>query len=213
MAFNTKLDLDPADTSIDRYGDGVSGASWTLANTTPGGVGLARIVSILNNDARDDQAITITIVGTDADGKAQTEVIAGPDTSATTVSTKHYLTVTSVTPLSTIGTNTYDIGFNDDMVSKTIPLDSFSDLGAVATISLTGTAGFDVEVTYDLVNDPDFTWTDQSSPVWLNATNVTAKSASLIAVLDQGAQACRIRVNSYTDTAELAVWIAQSRSA
>ena len=87
MAFNTKLDLDPANTSADRYASGATGASFTLAQTTPGGVGLARIVSILNNDARDDQAITITIVGTDADGKAQTEVIAGPDASTTTVST------------------------------------------------------------------------------------------------------------------------------
>jgi len=213
MAFNTKLDLDPADTSADRYASGVTGSSFTLAQTTPGGVGLARIVAVLNNDARDDTLITLTVVGTDADGKAQSEVMTGPDSSAVAVSTKHYLTVTSITPLSTIGGSTYDLGFNDDMTSKTIPLDRFSDLGATVAIDLTGTAGFDVEVTYDLVNDPGFTWTDQASPIWIDATNITNKSASIVAVLDQGAQACRVRVNSYTNTAELAVWVTQSRTA
>jgi len=211
MAIRSKLDMDPANSSVDHYGDGVGGAAFTL-DETDSGDNLARQVVVLNNVARDDAAITLTFVGTDADGKAQTEVTAGPGSSTTVSTTKFYLTLTSVTPLSTITASTYDIGYTDVFVSKTIPLSSFSDIGATAAIDVTGTIAFDVEVTYDLINSPDFTWTDQASPAWLNATNLTNKSADIIGVLDQGAQAARVVVNSYTDTAELQAWITQTES-
>ena len=77
---------------------------------------------------------------------------------------------------------------------------------------MTGTIALDVEVTYDLVNSKDFTWTDQSSAAWLNATNLTNKSADIIGELDRGAQAARILINSYTDTAEVQAWIVHPES-
>ena len=212
MAIRSKIDMDPVDSSTTRYASNATGATFTLAQTTPGD-GLARTVLITNDDARDDTLITITIVGTDADGKAQTEAaLTGPDASTTTESTKHFLTVTSVTPVSTIGANTWDIGIGDKISSKTIPLNSLSDVPAVAAVDVTGTIGFDIEVTYDLVNSPDFTWTDQSSAAWLNATNLTAKTADIIGEIDRGAQAARVLINSYTDTAELQFWITQTES-
>ena len=204
--------MDPANSSLVRYLSNATGAAFTLTNTDSGD-DLARQILITNDDARDDAAITITLVGTDADGKAQTEVIAGPGVSSTTSSTKYYLTLTSVTPVSTIGTNTWDIGYSDVFVSKTIPLNYSSESAAVAAIDVTGTIALDVEVTYDYVNRPkEFTWTDQSSAAWLNATNLTNKSADIIGELDRGAQAARVIVNSYTDTAELQAWITQTES-
>ena len=211
MTVYTKLDMDPANSSTTRYASNVTGAAFTLAQTTSGD-GLARQILVTNDDARDDAAITLTYVGTDADGKAQTEVTAGPGSSVTISTTKFYLTLTSVTPVSTIGTNTYDIGYTDVFVSKTIPLNSWSDIGAMAAVDITGTIAFDVEVTYDLVNSPDFTWTDQGSPTWLNATLLTNKSADIVQPLDIGAQAARVVVNSYTDTAEIQAWITQTES-
>jgi len=211
MAARTKLDMDPANSTAVVYGDDQTGASFTLAANSVGD-GLARTLSILNNSATDHTGKTLAVVGTDADGKAQTETITGPNSSTTTVGSKHFLTVTSITPSATIGADTFDLGVTDVCVSKTIPLDSWSDLGATVAIDVTGTIAFDVEVTYDSVNDPSFTWTDQSSPAWLNATNLTNKTADIIAVLDQGAQACRVIINSYTDTAELQAWVTQTQS-
>lgn len=211
MAVYSKLDMDPANSSVTHYLSNATGATFTLTNTDSGD-GLARHVLITNDAARDDTLITVTIVGTDADGKAQTETIAGPDASTTTVTTKFFLTVTSVTPLSTIGSNTWDIGYDDIIASKTIPLNSLSGYPAVAAVNVTGTIAFDVEVTYDLVNSPEFTWTDQSTPTWINATNITNKTANIIGELDIGAQAARVLINSYTDTAELQVWISQTES-
>jgi len=212
MTIYSKIDMDPANSSTDHYGSGMTGAAFTL-DETDSGDSLARQPIVLNNDARDDTAITLTFVGTDADGKPQTEVTAGPDASTTVTATKFYLTLTSVTPVSTIGTNTYDIGFTDIIVSKSIPLNFKSDVAAMAAIDVTGTIALDLEVTYDFVNRPnDFTWTDQSSPAWLNATNLTNKTADIIGALDLGAQAARVVINSYTDTAELQVWITQTES-
>jgi hypothetical protein len=203
--------MDPANSSTDHYGSGMTGAAFAL-DETDSGDSLARQPIVLNNDARDDTAITLTFVGTDPDGKPQTEVTAGPSTSTTVTATKFYSTLTSVTPVSTIGTNTYDIGYTDIIVSKTVPLNSWSDRGAVAAIDVDGTIAIDVEVTYDLVNSSAFTWTDQSSPAWLNATNITNKTADIIGELDRGAQAARVIINSYTDTAELQAWITQTES-
>jgi hypothetical protein len=213
MTVLTKIDMDPANTDVDYFANGATGATWTLAQTaTPDG--LARVVTITGEDATNHSGKTATLIGTDADGKAQSEIIAAlPNGTATVTSVKHYLTVTSVTPSATIGTDGMDIGYGDDIVSQTIPLDAFSDVAAIAAVDVTGTIALDVEVTYDLVNKPkEFTWSDQSTPAWLNATNLTNKSADLIAAIDLNAQACRVRINSYTDTAEAQIWITQNNS-
>jgi hypothetical protein len=213
MPRRFKIDMDPANSSTTRYASNATGAAFTLAQTTPGD-SLARIVFITNDDARDDTLITVTVVGTDADGRPQTEVIAGPNSSTTTQTTKHFLTVTSVTPVSTIGTNTWDIGIGDDIVSKTYPLNHWSDVAAPALVNTTGTINMDVELTFDPPNRPkEFTWTDQATPTWTNSTNFAAvTAASTFSTLDVGAYAARFRINTYTDTAELQGWISQTES-
>lgn len=212
MPRRIKIDMDPANSSLIRYASNVTGATFTLTETDSGD-SLARQVLITNDDARDDTAITITVVGTDADGKAQTETIAGPGASTTTETTKFFLTVTSVTPVSTIGTNTYDIGYTDVFVSKTIPLNHWSEIGATAAIDVTGTINVDVELAFDPPNRPDeFTWTDQETPIWHNSTNLAGKTADIIAAMDVAAYAARFKVNSYTDTAEVQGWISHSES-
>ena len=212
MPRRFNINMDPANSSTTRYLSNATGDTFTLTQNDSGD-SLARQVLITNDDARDDTAITVTIVGTDADGRAQTETIAGPDASTTTETTKFFLTVTSVTPVSTIGTNTWDIGFTDVVVSKTYPLNHWSDVAAPINIVEIGTANFTVELTFDPPNRPgEFTWTDQNTPTWAASTNVSGATASVLTTLDVGAYAMRMKINSYTDTAELDFWISQTES-
>lgn len=206
------VDMDPANSSTIAYAENVTGAAFTLTANNSGD-DLARQVLITNDVARDDAAITITVVGTDADGRAQTETIAGPGSSTTTETTKFFLTVTSVTPVSTIAASTYDIGYTDLCVSKTYPLNHWSDVGAPALLDVTPTINVSIQLTFDPPNRPDeFTWTDQNSAVWVAATNFSGKTADTFSTLDTGAYAARFLINSYTDTAEVQGWISQTES-
>lgn len=206
-----KLDMDPANTSATRYASNATGATWTLTNTTPGD-SLARIVSITNDAVTDHSAKTAILTGTDADGKAQTETINLPGPSGTVNSTKTFLTLTSVVPSATIGADTMDIGIGDIIDSQTIPLNRWSSSPAQVRVEVTGTLDIDIQLTYDPPNRRElFTWTDQSSPNWMSATNgdnVTADDANI--VMDVGAEALRVRWQSYTDTAEAQIWVTQS---
>ena len=213
MARRIYLDLDPANTSATRYLSNATGATWTLTNTTPGD-SLARVVTITGDAGTDHSGKTAVLTGTDADGKPQTETLALPNGTATVTSTKHFLTLTSVVPSATIGADTMDIGIGDDIVSKTIPMNHWSDVGASAFVDVTGTINLDIQVTYDPPNRPgDFTWTDQESATWANATNFAGKTADTHAKLDTGIYAARVQINSYTDTAEVQVWISETESA
>jgi hypothetical protein len=206
MARRKYIDMDPANTSLTRYASNATGATWTLTETTPGDE-LARVVTIKNDSATDHSGKTALLTGTDADGKAQTETLALPAGSGTSTSTKHFLTLTSVVPSATIGSDTMDIGIGDDIVSQTIPLNHWADVADAALIDVTGTINLDIELTFDPPNRPkEFTWTDQSSATWVNATNFAGKTADTFSTLDRGAYAARVQINSYTDTAEVQVW-------
>ena len=210
MPRRTYLDMDPDNTSATRYLSNATGATWTLTNTTPGD-NLARVVTITNDSATDHTGKTAVLTGTDADGRAQTETVTLPNSSATVTSTKHFLTLTSVVPSATIGGDTMDIGIGDDIVSATIPLNWRADVAAMGAIDITGTINVDIEVTMDPPNRPEtFTWTDQSTPVWFNSANFAGKTADTGPLaLEVGMFAARVRINSYTDTAEVQAWIVQ----
>jgi len=212
MPRRFKVDMDPDNTSTTRYASNATGATWALTETTPGDA-LARIVTIKGDAATDHSLKTAILTGTDADGRAQTNTINLPNGTATVLSTKHFLTLTSVVPSATIGADTMDIGIGDDIVSKTYPLNHWSDVAAPALIDITGTINVDIELTFDPPNQPEeFTWTDQATPVWINSTNFAGKTADTFSTLDTGAYAARFRINTYTDTAELQGWISQTES-
>ena len=212
MPRRFKVDMDPDNTSLTRYASNATGATFTLAETTPGD-SLARVVTILNDSTTDHSGKTALLTGTDADGKTQIETMALPDDTATTTSLKHFLTLTSVVPSATIGSDTMDIGIGDDIVSKTYPLNHWSDIAAPALIDVTGVINVDVELTFDPPNQPaEFTWTDQSTPVWIDSTNFSGETADKFSTLDPGVYAARFRINTYTDTAEVQGWISQTES-
>ena len=202
------LNLDPANANLTGFLSNATGATWTLTATSSGD-SLAHQVSILNDTANDHSAKTAILTGTDADGRAQTETINLPGVSATVESTKYFLTLTSVVPSATIGADTMDIGWVDEFVTQTIPLNHYANNAASVQVTVTGTINFYVEDT--LENPFDSSLADQSALDWLNDANFIAKTASLAANLAMtGVRAIRIVVNSYTDTAELQVYITQS---
>ena len=205
-----QIDIDPANANLTGFASNVTGAAFTIA-TTATTDGLAHQVSIRNDSATDHSGKTVTLVGTDADGRAQTEVVTGPGTSATVESTKYFKTLTSATPSATIGADTFDIGWVDEVASQTIPLNWRSNTPALVHVVVTGTINYDIEATlqdiYNNVSAP-FTFTDQEDAAWFNDANFTAKTASLADDLAlAGYRAIRIVINSYTDTAELQVFL------
>jgi len=201
------LDLDPANANLTGFASNMTGAGpWTMT-TTNSGDSLAHQVSVRNDSVTDHSAKTITLTGTDADGRPQTETMAAPGVSATVESTKYFKTLASATVSATIGADTFDFGWVDEFTSQTIPLNHLAGVPPTIEVDLTGTAGYDIEVSlrnpWERASDDD-----QEDLAWVNDANWTAKSADLIDDLAlAGFRAMRVVVNSYTDTAEMQVYI------
>ena len=211
-----QIDLDPANANLIGFASNVTGAAFTIT-TTETTDGLAHQVSIKNDTATDHSGKTVTLVGTDADGRAQTEVVTGPGASATVESTKYFKSLTSATPSATIGADTFDIGWVDEVASQTIPLNWRNQTPPTIHVVVTGTINYDIEGTLqDIYNDgaAPFTATDQEDFAWFKDANFTAKTATLLDDLAlPGYRAIRVVINSYTDTAELQVFLTYPENA
>jgi hypothetical protein len=195
-----QFDIDPANVSLTGFLSNGTGATFTLTATSSGD-GLAHQVSIRNDAATDHAGKTLALVGTDADGFAQTETVTGPGSSATVESSKYFLTLTGVTPSATIGADTFDIGFVDEVMSKTVPVERSATAVAV---TVTGTVNYTVQETFERVQDGSA----PSTMLWHNITALAAKTASLVGTTTPGATAVRLVINSYTDTAEIQMDVA-----
>jgi len=155
----------PAAESTTGIVNGATGATSPLTLAASGaGDSLAHQLSITS--AANISAITFTVTGTDADGVTQTEAITGPN--ATTVeSTSYFLTVTSITISATLGANTANVGWVDEIVTPTIPLETYAR-GASANVDITGTINYTVQGTHSdmrtRADDGAFNWFDISDP-------------------------------------------------
>jgi hypothetical protein len=195
------IDIDVANASLTGFASNVTGAAFTITtNATTDG--LAHQVSILNDSATDHSAKTVTLVGTDANGKALTEVVTGPNTSATVESAGYFKTLTSATPSATIGADTFDIGWVDEVASQIIPLNWRSSEAANISVDVTGTINFTVQETFVDIQT--------QTPVWVDITALASKTADTTSVATVGATAVRIIVNSYSSGAELQVYMSQA---
>lgn len=219
-----RLDIDPANVDADGLADGNSSAGATLTldgALTSGGTftsadGLAHRLVILDLGADDQTGATYTITGTDSDGRAQTEDIAGPGASASVETTKYFLTVTSVAIASPVAGSTVDMGTVDEVASKTIPLDHYATTPVTVQVEVTGTINYSVEVTaqdpYTSGDAAPFDFDDQEDLAWIDDGNFGGKTANLLDDLaTAGVRALRVVSNSYTDTAELQVHIVSPR--
>ena len=208
------LSYTPADDDTDGFANDQTGATCTLAATSAGD-GMAHLVIITNNSAVDhsDNSETFTITGTDADDFAQTETIAGPGTSTTTTTTKYFKTVTSVVPSITWVTDTYDVGWTDDVVSPTFPLNVRQRGGfqAGCGVDISGTINYTVQFTVDELRplSPATAATAPSTLKWFNHEVLTALTADYFSNFTVPVTACRLLINSLTNGATIALKLNQ----
>jgi len=199
-----EYDFDPANVSLTGFASNVTGATFTLTANSSGD-GLAHRVSIRNDSATDHSGKTVTLVGTDPDGNALTEVVTGPGTSATVESAGYFLALPTATPSATIGADTFDIGWVDEFCSQTIPLNWRAQTAAAINVDVTGTINFTVQQTFDAVSGTG----PHQNAQWLNIAALATKTADTTATASVGATAIRLVVNSYTDTAEIQMNVVQ----
>lgn len=212
------IDIDPVDVDTDGIAASQTPAAGGVQNLTLGGAltsggvytsadGGARQLVI--TAAANESARTFTVTGTDADGKAQTEAIAGPN--ATTVeSTKYFLTVTQIsTDDDTAGAIT--VGTVDELASKTIKLNRHATTGALLQLMTANGANINVTAQVALADPDDYT--DQEAIPWISTqdTDLVAatQAANAIGSLDVHAVAFRLIVNSYSTGAEVQAYISQ----
>lgn len=203
------VDLDFDSESLTGYASNVTGASWTIT-TTASPDGLAHQVSVRNDSATDHSAKTITLVGTDADGIPQTEVMNAPGSSATVESTKYFKTLLTATPSATIGADTFDIGWVDEIVSRTIMLNRYSQEPPTVQVVVTGTVNWTLQETLS----PREHWaSDSAFPVaWVASpnSNLAAQTVGRLADLESVLSAVRLVINSYSAGAEIQFYVQES---
>lgn len=149
------------------FASNVTGATFTLSATTVSD-GLAHLVTVRNDSVTDHSAKTIALVGTDGDGRPQTETIAAPGTSATVTSTKYFKSLTSATPSATIGADTFDIGYAANAVSASFWPGVARVHGVFDTgfgCSIAGSPTYTVQHTYD-------------GTYWFNHSSVAAETTA-----------------------------------
>lgn len=193
----------PAAVDTDGLVDGGSGASLTLL-ASGAGDGLAHQLNFTSGANISDHTFLVT--GTDENGTAQTETVTGPD--ATTVeSTKYFLTVTSIVPNATLDADEVDIGWVDEFVTPTIPLDWRGSQKSVRVV-VTGTINYTAQQTFSkmavLALNESFEWSDSTDADLVSATTTQ------ISVFDKPVTGFRLKANSYSSSAELDLYIVEA---
>lgn len=201
-----EFDIDPANANLTGFASNVTGATFTLT-ANDSGDSLAHRVSIRNDSATDHSGKTVTLVGTDADGKPLSEAVTGPTGSATVESAGYFLTLTSATPSATIGADTFDIGWVDEVRTQSIPTNWRADVGARIGVDVTGTIDYTVNETYENVQVEGQSAVQSAS--WYPISALAAQTTDVASVASPGATAIHLVVNSYTDTAEIQMQVSQ----
>lgn len=167
------------------------GLALTAAGATDG---CAHPITILGNAATNHAAKTFTITGTDANGVAITNDIAGPNGVATVTSTKRFKTVTSVTVSATTGADTFDIGWTALASTPWVTLNTRACPFAVGVgaVLVSGSANYDLEHTYDEID------TNATAQVAYNNATMAAKTASFDVGITYPVKAVRLDINSHT---------------
>lgn len=194
----------PANEDADIVGDNLTGAGpFAPAYSTSDRLAHQLIITTTTNES----AITATVTGTDADGRAQSEAITMPN-NTTVESTKYYRTVTAITLSATVGADTFDVGIVDEVVSASLTLNRESGVGAKFFLDITGTLNVDVQFT---IADPAL-FVDQNSNLWVEPySTLTAETADSTAVVaaDAGYGWYRIQWNSYSSGASARLYASQ----
>lgn len=192
--------IDPDGIVEDATGD-LDGVALTLIATGPGGgVDAAQMAFVASGDI---SSATFDVLGKDADGRVQSETVTGITTSPVETS-KYYSEITSITGNDDISSATLDVGFVDECVSRTIPLDPGSSFAIHQDES--GTLELDVQLAMGPVpygrdqEDIDWQLHDAQLDDFLNTERF---------VIASGYTAARLKINSYSAGASVEVFINQ----
>jgi hypothetical protein len=203
--YELDIDLD----NVDADGIAQSQTPSSAGNLTLNGalgttLDYARIIIITS--AADDSGRTFTITGTDADGKAITDAVTGAN-AGVAVSAKFFKTITSIAvDAATAGAVTVGTRNSTSVaLSKTVPINFYAPEAATVSVDVTGTISFTVQETFD-----DILGQSPTLATWYDVTALAAKSADTTSKISANATAVRVKINSYTDTAELQARIIQS---
>ena len=205
--------------SVDVATTGVTDVGWIITSwnsaetalwvaTTSGDGHAHRMIVTTTGDEPAGADPLLTLTGTDADGRVQTETVTLPN--ATTVETaKYWLTCTEGSTGANAVAGVFDIGWVDEVASPTIRLGWKKGLPTLYDIDVTGTINVGVEFTLDDLED-DVVFTDQNAYDWtLSESGLAAEVADILTNVTQNYVAARVVVVSYTDTAEVQVRVVQ----
>lgn len=166
----------------------------------------ARQVTIVA--AANESANTFVVTGTDTNGAAFSETVAGPN--ATTATTNSYFqTVTSVT-ISGNAVGALTVGMTNTAASPRIRFDDFAPSNISIQCNVTGSATYTVQSTLDDPSDP-FNPVPIGSMVWVSSsdTNVVAATATRQSNFLFAPKFCRV-VLTTTSTGFVAMTALQS---
>lgn len=148
-------------------------------------------------------AITMTVVGTDAQGNAQTEAIAGPNNNTVNL-TKYFKSITSVTAASTLGANTMNVGYTALCQTPIIPCDPFKNTGPAVAVGVGGTITFTAQQTASPVFDLTVV------PAWVTLGTASATATAMTQAIS-GTTGVRVTVASHT-SGVLTLDVSQTRA-
>ena len=200
-ALTTFTPADDDSTGIASTAAGTSGQPFTLDAEGPAD-GLAHLLTFAPSGSVTGN---YEITGTDADGLPQTETLA-TDTTNTVTSTKYFATVTEVLAPSGIGAETVNIGWTDDTVSPTIPINWRQDsFGAAVAVSISGTIDYTVQHCFE-----SFREVAPSTLDWWPHASLAAKTASADGNYAFPVRGVRFLINSLTAGATIGIRVVQS---
>lgn len=164
----------------------------------------ARKIAILSSG--DDSTINFTITGTDPDGKAITETLAGSDGAPGTVETDAYfLTVTTIY-LDDAATGNVSAGTADELSTNTIPLDRINHNAATVSVEdISGTVNYTVDETMSEIQSADIF-------EFYEVGQLTSRTSAGYIDINNHASGVRLRINSYDSGANLKIVINQDRA-
>ena len=165
---------------------------------------LAHIVTLTAPVQATLAGIAFTIVGTDAAGNSQTEVIAaGPASGATVNSTKFFLTVETIQPSATMGGLLLSVGLLAEAIGYWVNLENTMSAPMVM-VNVTGT------INYTVLQTPANIFDEVGTVYTALGVAIPNMSAVTAQVLANGGESCRaimLRINSFTAGATITGYI------
>jgi hypothetical protein len=151
--------------------------------------------------------IAFTVVGTDAAGNSQTEVIAaGPASGATVNSTQFFLTVETIQPSATMGTKVLAVGLLAEAIGYWVNLENTMSAPMVM-VNVTGTINYTVlQTPANIFDEVGTVYTDLGVAI----PNMSAVTAQVLANGGESCRAIMLRINSFTAGATITAHINNS---